>query len=181
MYSVEEIVHAYKRQVELPWSEDVPPAGKIWLLWYDKPTQRRISARMSELENLTRAANHGWIPYDLSQKLSQWLADHDFFEPLMENPMEISGLLPDFESFLINKIGDILSSASSSDVVALEGTASLFGFVRISSLVSNLTPFIKGRLLVTFPGKHTGGIYRFLDARDGWNYHAIPIPGEMQL
>jgi hypothetical protein len=31
-------------------------------------------------------------------------------------------------------------------------------------------------MVVTFPGTHQGGIYRLLDARDGWNYHAVPIP-----
>jgi len=29
---------------------------------------------------------------------------------------------------------------------------------------------------ITFPGLYQGGIYRLLDARDGWNYLGIPIP-----
>jgi hypothetical protein len=35
---------------------------------------------------------------------------------------------------------------------------------------------VPGRLLQTFPGTHEGGIYRLLDARDGWNYLAVSIP-----
>jgi len=35
--------------------------------------------------------------------------------------------------------------------------------------------WIAGRLLVFFPGEHEGNSYRLLDARDGWNYLAIPI------
>ena len=34
---------------------------------------------------------------------------------------------------------------------------------------------IRGRLLVLFPGVYEQNNYRLLDARDGWNYLAIPI------
>jgi len=34
---------------------------------------------------------------------------------------------------------------------------------------------IRGRLLVFFPGVYEQDNYRLLDARDGWNYLAIPI------
>jgi len=51
-----------------------------------------------------------------------------------------------------------------------------FGLTRASSLIDKVVGNIPGRLLVTFPGVHRGGIYRLLDARDGWNYLAVPIP-----
>ena len=34
---------------------------------------------------------------------------------------------------------------------------------------------IKGRLVVFFPGQFERNNYRLLDARDGWNYLAVPI------
>ena len=34
---------------------------------------------------------------------------------------------------------------------------------------------IKGRLVVFFPGQYEHNNYRLLDARDGWNYMAVPI------
>jgi len=34
---------------------------------------------------------------------------------------------------------------------------------------------IRGRFLVFFPGVYEQDNYRLLDARDGWNYHAVPI------
>ena len=61
------------------------------------------------------------------------------------------------------------------DVVALTGVSSLFGFVRVSELVGALEPSIRGRLVVFFPGGYENGNYRFLDARDGWSYRAVPI------
>jgi hypothetical protein len=30
-------------------------------------------------------------------------------------------------------------------------------------------------MLVFFPGEYTNNVYRFMDARDGFNYMAIPI------
>lgn len=36
-------------------------------------------------------------------------------------------------------------------------------------------PHIRGRLLVFFPGVYEHENYRLLDARDGWNYRAVPI------
>jgi hypothetical protein len=47
--------------------------------------------------------------------------------------------------------------------------------VKVSALVSEVNDAIAGRLLVFFPGQHEGSSYRLLDARDGWNYLAIPI------
>lgn len=181
MYSFEEILRAYEKQVSLPWAQDVPAAGRIWILWYEKSMQRKFSARLGEFENLTINAGHGWYFYDLASKFEKWLSEHEFFESLLEQPEEISGLLPDFEEFVIHDLKAKLDSTTSEDVFAIDGCASLFGLVRLSSLFSAIAPSIPGRMLVGFPGKHTGGIYRFLDARDGWNYHAVPIPAELTL
>ena len=51
----------------------------------------------------------------------------------------------------------------------------LFGFLRVSELVSRVESSIRGRLLIFFPGEHENNTYRFLDARDGFNYLALPI------
>jgi hypothetical protein len=34
---------------------------------------------------------------------------------------------------------------------------------------------IRGRLVIFFPGEYDSNNYRLLDARDGWNYLAVPI------
>jgi len=34
---------------------------------------------------------------------------------------------------------------------------------------------VRGRLLLLFPGEYRQNVYRFMDARDGFNYMAIPI------
>ena len=62
-------------------------------------------------------------------------------------------------------------------VVAVSGLASLFGLTYASAIFETVAPSVQGRLLVFFPGQHNGSNYRFLDARDGWNYLAVPITG----
>jgi hypothetical protein len=50
--------------------------------------------------------------------------------------------------------------------------------VKVSSLVDRVGDAIAGRLLVYFPGQYDHNTYRLLDARDGWNYLAVPITPE---
>jgi len=60
-------------------------------------------------------------------------------------------------------------------VVAVSGVGALFGLTRTSTVIERVAPSIRGRLLVFFPGRHENAQYRLLDARDGWNYLAVPI------
>ena len=60
-------------------------------------------------------------------------------------------------------------------VVALSGVGSLFGLTKTSDVLDQVTDAIRGRLLVFFPGRYENSQYRLLDARDGWNYLAVPI------
>ena len=69
----------------------------------------------------------------------------------------------------------IRDDADAGSVVAITGLASLFDFMRVSSLIERVEDFIPGRLLVFFPGEYAGNVYRFMDARDGFNYMAVPI------
>ncbi len=60
-------------------------------------------------------------------------------------------------------------------VVAVQGVACLFGFTRVSLVLKEVVKDIRGRLVVFFPGEYEDNNYRLLDARDGWNYLAVPI------
>lgn len=169
------------RQVELPWPSDTPPAGRVWILWYDKSLQRKITGRIGEFEHATLKAGHGWRQLNLSTWFGQWIAQHEFFDALVEQPKELRGLLPDVEDALVATVRASLKDCGPNDVLALDGCGSLFGVAKVSTLISRVADSVPGRLLVAFPGKHAAGVYRLLDARDGWNYHAIPIPSENAL
>ncbi|HID20977.1 MAG TPA: DUF1788 domain-containing protein, partial [Planctomycetaceae bacterium] len=60
-------------------------------------------------------------------------------------------------------------------VVGVLGVACLYGFTRVSLVLKEVVQDIRGRLVVFFPGEYEDNNYRLLDARDGWNYLAVPI------
>lgn len=178
MNSLDDILLAYQRQVELPWMSDMPPAARVWIVWYDKSLQRRFTGRLSEFEQATIKAGHGWRCFDAAPWLGRWLARHEFFDALSSDPRELRGLLPDIEADLVSDIRQVIAQCTANDVLAIDGCGSLFGIVRVSNLLARIAPHVTGRLLLGFPGTHASGVYRLLDARDGWNYHATPIPSE---
>jgi hypothetical protein len=177
----DDILAAYTKQVLLPWAADTPPVGRIWVVWYEKALQRRFTGRLGEFEHATQKAGHGWQHLDLAPWFGKWIARHEFFAALVEQPKELRGLLPDIEDALVSDMKGALAACSPNDVLAVDGCGALFGVARISTLISRIADSVPGRLLVGFPGKHSGGVYRLLDARDGWNYHAIPIPPDNAL
>ncbi|MCX6963693.1 MAG: DUF1788 domain-containing protein, partial [Verrucomicrobia bacterium] len=72
-------------------------------------------------------------------------------------------------------VREVCARHDSTSVVALAGLSSLFDFMRVSTLIDRVEDSISGRLLVFFPGEYQRNIYRFMDARDGFNYMAVPI------
>ena len=85
-------------------------------------------------------------------------------------------MLPEFAAHIGETVRRELGAMGPKDILALLGAGALFGLMRISTLTESVAPAIPGRLLVFFPGRYEGGSYRLLDARDGWNYRATPIP-----
>lgn len=176
MPSFDDILSHYRRHIMLPWRDDTPPAGRVWIAWYEKALERRVRGQMHEFQDVTQAAGHGWRQIDLMPLFPQWMANHEFFAALVDQPEELRSVLPEFEAYLVDTLKDVLTDTSANDVVAVTGCGALFGLVRVSTLITRVAPAIKGRILLTFPGAHNSNVYRLLDARDGWNYHAIPIP-----
>ena len=89
-----------------------------------------------------------------------------------------AGELTVFVETLIEQIkAQIATQAGPDTVVALVGVGALFGVARVSTVVEGIKDAIPGRLLVFIPGEHhpENHTYRLLDARDGWNYLAVPL------
>ncbi len=98
LYSFDEILTAYRRQVGLPWRADATPSARIWILWHLPAMHLKITGRIGEFEDATRQAGHGWRSVDLTPVFGKWLAGHELFEPLLKRPQEIRGMLPEFEA-----------------------------------------------------------------------------------
>jgi hypothetical protein len=105
------------------------------------------------------------------------MASQEYRESLFEMPEDLDLLLPEFEKIVVAQITTELerSETDANSMVAISGIACLYGFTKISSVIQTVAPAIRGRLLVFFPGEYEDNNYRLLDARDGWNYMAIPI------
>ena len=176
MPTTDELLRHFERQAALPWRDDLAPEYRVWVLHYEPTLERRIRGRMAEFEAIARRHGKGWFALDLAALVAPWFAAHPLFEGLVEQPDELPGMLPEFASHIEETVRRELATTGPSDLLALAGTGALFGLMRISTLIEGVAPAIPGRLLVFFPGRYEAGSYRLLDARDGWNYRATPIP-----
>jgi len=86
-------------------------------------------------------------------------------------------LRSDFVQYAAGRLRDAITAQGVDEdtVVAVQGVACLFGFTRVSLVLKEVVKDIRGRLVVFFPGEYEDNNYRLLDARDGWNYFAVPI------
>jgi hypothetical protein len=174
---IEGLIQAYQRYVQLPWDRNLAGPQKVWFALYEPTQERRLRFRVDEFAEATRNAQHSWKLFDLTDTFAAWMAQHEYREEYFEEPEDMNPALSDFMHDLSDQIIDVLACADENTVVVLLGLASLFGLTLASAVFKEITPSIRGRLLVFFPGQHHGSIYRLLDARDGWDYLAVPITG----
>ena len=179
--SVEGLVRAYERFVGGAWARSVAPQERVWFALYEPRDERRLRLRLGAFEEATVRAGHAWIGRDLTDEFALWMASQEYRESYFESPEDLTDdLLDDFAVRVAEVVTEALNGpeAAEHSVVAVSGVGSLFGLLRVSRLLEMVSPAIRGRLLVFFPGEHDGGSYRLLDARDGWNYLAVPITAQ---
>lgn len=171
----------YQRICSLPWDRHVAGPQRVWLVVYDKEDERKLRFRLGLFEEATHHAGHPWSRLDLTDAFGQWRCspeNAENAEGYFESPELLDdGVLDDFLQWVAARIRTALDQLPHPEdsVLALYGVASLFGFLKISEILPLVEGHIRGRLLVFFPGVYEQDNYRLLDARDGWNYHAVPI------
>lgn len=178
MARIDKLVERYQRYIELPWQKDLAGAQKAIFVVYDKSEERKLRARRDLFILATQQAGHGWRECDLTAAFAQWMADIDYREEYFRYPEDLAlKLEEEFCDHVANIVRNALTAkgVDESTVVALFGVASLFGFASVSDLMRDVESAIRGRLVVFFPGEYENNNYRLLDARDGWNYLAVPI------
>ena len=176
MSAIDRLLANYARQVRLPWSTHMSGKQRVWFAVYPPAEERRVRARLPQFEALTLQVNHGWSTVDLTDLLPRWIAAHEYREAIFTEPEHFSANT-ELEDLAVARVRHACASddANADSVVAITGLATLFDFMRVSSLVERVEDSVRGRLLVLFPGEYAGNIYRFMDARDGFNYMAVPI------
>lgn len=178
MARIEDLAEKYGRHISLPWQRTVSGAQRVVMIVYDKELERTLRSRKLAFENATRDAKHDWHEIDITDAFAQWMAADEYREEYFKSPEDVQLKLDaEFGEYVAERIVSALQKpeVTENSVVALFGTGTLFGFARVSQLLKMIERDIKGRLVVFFPGQFESNNYRLLDARDGWNYLAVPI------
>lgn len=176
MSAIDRLLSNYFRRVSLPWSANMAGMQRVWFAVYPPAEERRVRARLPQFEALTLEAKRGWITVDLTDLLPNWIAGHEYREAIFAEP-EYFSANSELEDLAVERVRQACANedADANCVVAVTGLATLFDFMRVSCLISRVEDSVRGRLLILFPGEYAGNVYRFMDARDGFNYMAVPI------
>ena len=177
MGRIEKLVENYARFAALPWEQNLAGAQRVWFAVYDKSDERRLRIRLGEFELATKSAKHGWKLVDVAGTFAEWMAAEEYRESYFQAPDDLEMAMSGFLDFVSARVRSALDdeAADASTIVAVHGIACLFGLIKVSDLIGAVESSIRGRLLVFFPGEYENNNYRLLDARDGWNYLAVPI------
>lgn len=179
MSYVDELLDAYRRFVSLPWQQHLAGPQRVWMAVYPPGHERRLRLQLPAFKEATVEHGHPWALIDITISFERWMADHAYRDTYFEEPELLMTALPGFFAHLVDDVRAQLAAHPAPDgVVAFLGAGTLFGLgdsVKVSALLNAVNDAVAGRLLVFFPGEHEGSSYRLLDARDGWNYLAIPI------
>ena len=178
MGRIDRLAERYGRYVALPWQKDLAGAQRAIFIVYDKTDERRLRARLGLFELATTTAAHRWLPCDLTGAFADWMASTSYRDSYFESPEDLQlKLEEEFLEHVAGRVRAVLTApdADEESVAAVYGVASLFGFVRVSELMKAIESDVRGRIAVFFPGEYEDSNYRLLDARDGWNYLAVPI------
>lgn len=177
MSEIENLLRRYERYVKLPWDNRLAGPQKVWFARYDPAQERRLRLRIGEFEAATTEAGHKWKLVDITDTFAEWMTNHEYRDAYFEKPEDMEMALIDFLDFVADRIRQELNrpDVDENTVMALLGLASLFGLTKVAELIAKVDSEIRGRLLAFFPGQRDGSNWRLLNARDGWNYHAVPL------
>lgn len=179
---VAKLVSAYREHFAVPWASGLAAIQRVIFAVYDKSDELRLRAHIDEFRQATVDAGHDWLLIDVTNAFPEWMAAQEYRDAYFESPEDLTGYqageLVDFVESLVERLkARIREEATPNTALALMGVGSLFGLARVSTVVEGIKDAVPGRLVVFFPGEYhpDNHAYRLLDARDGWNYLAVPL------
>ncbi len=179
---VAKLISAYRQHLTVPWQPGLAAIQRVIFAVYDQTDELRLRANVEEFALATQQSGKQWLLLDVTNAFPEWMAAQEYRDAYFECPEDLAGYqngeLTEFVANLNDKLKTRISAEAGPDtVVALLGVGTLFGLARVSSVVEGIKEAVQGRMLVFFPGEHhpENHTYRLLDARDGWNYLAVPL------
>lgn len=182
MTVAQNILDKLKDHLALPWPKNVSGQERVLMVVYPPSEERRIRrfVETGEFAQEVRTLHHGWSSLDLATAFSQWLAQHEYGDRLLQRPERLwddKGNVKGLEEFLVERIRQASANDDSNTVFGLLGCGGLFGLFSVSRLIQLVAEQVPGRLVAFFPGEFDAAhnSYRLLGAKDGWGYLATPI------
>lgn len=178
MGRIEDLASHYQKHISAPWQKSLAGAQRTIFVVHDKADERKVRAKLGLFEIATRESGHGWKLFDFTGTFARWMAGMEYREAYFEEPADLAlKLQTTFVYFAAAELRQALTApgVDENTVVAVHGVASLFAFTMLSLVLKEVQNDIRGRLVLFFPGEFDNNNYRLLDARDGWNYLAVPI------
>ncbi|MGE5580216.1 MAG: DUF1788 domain-containing protein [Bacillota bacterium] len=178
MGKIEDLASTYRNHIAAPWQRDLAGEQKTIIVVYPKSDERKLRARIPLFRLHTIEVGHTWSQVDISDAFAEWMSGLDYRSSFFERPSRLAMLLAErFVPFVAQRVRNALTrdDVDENTVVALIGAGCLYGFTHLSDVIASVKSDVRGRLLIFFPGEYENNNYRLLDARDGWNYLAVPI------
>lgn len=179
---VTKLLSVYRQHLSVPWQAGLAAIQRVVFAVYDKSDELRLRANVEEFALVTQQAGKKWLLLDVTDAFPEWMAAQEYRDAYFESPEDLAGYqtgeLTEFVAGLTGRLIERIQAEADADtVVALFGVGTLFGLARVSSVIDGIKEAVQGRLLVFFPGEYhpENHSYRLLDARDGWNYLAVPL------
>lgn len=178
MALIDDLADEYEQHISAPWQRNLAGAQRIIFVVYPKEDERRLRIKLKEFEHRTRLAGHGWREIDLTNAFPEWMTAEEYREEYFRHPEDLALKYDsEFSESCVERLRHVLQTLEMADnsVVAVLGVGGLYGFTRLHYVLQKVESQIRGRMVVFFPGSYDQNTYRLLDAREGWNYLAIPI------
>lgn len=182
MARIDDLLASYRRRVSLPPQKGLPLSQRMWFVVYAPEDERRMANRITDFEITTRDRGWDWQRLDFTGAFADWM---DTFDPeerescLAEPDIVENYADPGFVDFLTERLRQTLQSVPADEaertIFAVSGLMDLYDFVHVSEVLEPLDSQLQGIVVLFFPGEREGNTYRFLGARTGWNYLAVPI------
>ncbi len=180
MSRIKQLLNSYGKFISIPWQNDIAPAQRVIFCIYNEQDELRLRAKIDEFEITTKNSGHDWLLFDLTDTFPSWLSSQKYAGKYFEKPDLLPVILHKYLNYITEEFKKFIERENPGEntVVALKGTGTVYGFLRVKDLVEHLAPYVKGRFLVFFPGTYDNNNYRLLNGYDGWNYLAIPITAD---
>jgi hypothetical protein len=181
MSKIDQLAAVFRDHIGVGWPAGSSGAQRVIMLVYDPNDERTLRNNFALFAQAAQTHEYAWHSVDLTSAFADWLGAHRYREEYFNEPdMLLAGANERFVKYAADVVLQVLKRPqhTAREIVGLTGAASVFGIASLSDILARVEYAIKGRLAVFFPGRSRDGRYRLLDARDGWDYHAVAIQVE---